>query len=129
MFVFRKISRALFSWNTRFEFLPFALLPTTRSNWKYIRHSYGGPRRHRNLWCTLKVDLKISLSDLVHIKMMPWKFRILHLNISRVIHPWSSYFSYKVGYFLTYSIFSDVCKQTFRKLYGQIDQEFLGLRI
>ena len=28
MFVFRKIWRALFSWNTRFEIWPFALLPT-----------------------------------------------------------------------------------------------------
>ena len=28
MFVFRKIGRALFSWNTRFEIHPFALLPT-----------------------------------------------------------------------------------------------------
>ena len=28
MFVFRKIWRALFSWNTRFEIRPFALLPT-----------------------------------------------------------------------------------------------------
>ena len=27
MFVFRKIWRALFSWNTRFEIRPFALLP------------------------------------------------------------------------------------------------------
>ena len=29
MFVFRKIWRALFSLNTRFEIRPFALLPTT----------------------------------------------------------------------------------------------------
>ena len=28
MFVFRKIWRALFSWNTRFEIRPFALSPT-----------------------------------------------------------------------------------------------------
>ena len=28
MFFFRKIWRALFSWNTRFEIRPFALLPT-----------------------------------------------------------------------------------------------------
>ena len=28
MFVVRKIWRALFSWNTRFEIRPFALLPT-----------------------------------------------------------------------------------------------------
>ena len=32
-FVFRKIWRALFSWNTRFEIHPFALLPT---NWGRI---------------------------------------------------------------------------------------------
>ena len=29
MFVFRKIWHALFSWNTRFEIGPFALLPTS----------------------------------------------------------------------------------------------------
>ena len=28
MFFFRKIWRALFSWNTRFEIRPFTLLPT-----------------------------------------------------------------------------------------------------
>ena len=28
MYVFQKIGRALFSWNTRFEIRPFALLPT-----------------------------------------------------------------------------------------------------
>ena len=28
MFVFRKVWRTLFSWNTRFEIRPFALLPT-----------------------------------------------------------------------------------------------------
>ena len=31
MFVFRKICRALFSWNTRFQIRPFALLPTISS--------------------------------------------------------------------------------------------------
>ena len=31
MFVFRKIWRALFPWNTRFEIRPFALLPTIKA--------------------------------------------------------------------------------------------------
>ena len=31
MFVFRKICRALFSWNTRFQIRPFTLLPTISS--------------------------------------------------------------------------------------------------
>ena len=31
MFVFRKIWRGLFSWNTRFEIRPFVLLPTFRN--------------------------------------------------------------------------------------------------
>ena len=35
MFVFRKIWRALFSWNTRFEIRSFALLPT---KYVYILH-------------------------------------------------------------------------------------------
>ena len=34
MFVFRKILRALFSWNTRFKIRPFALLPTNNTNSK-----------------------------------------------------------------------------------------------
>ena len=32
MFVFRKIWRTLFSWNSRFEIQPFALLPTKYEN-------------------------------------------------------------------------------------------------
>ena len=39
MFVFRKIWRALFSWNTRFEIRPFALLPTFRQYQKNIAFS------------------------------------------------------------------------------------------
>ena len=34
-FVFRKIWRALFSWNTRFEIRPFALLP---ANFRFLNH-------------------------------------------------------------------------------------------
>ena len=36
MFVFRKIWRALFSWNTRSEIRPFALLPTIYGFLKYL---------------------------------------------------------------------------------------------
>ena len=36
MFVFRKIWRALFSWNTHFEIRPFALLPTIYPDLDYI---------------------------------------------------------------------------------------------
>ena len=36
MFVFRKICRALFSRNTRFEIRPFALLPTSFSFTKVL---------------------------------------------------------------------------------------------
>ena len=45
MFVFRKIWRALFSWNTRFEICPFALLPTTwqdeLKNTQYKKDKYN----------------------------------------------------------------------------------------
>ena len=34
-------------------------------------------------------DLKISLYVSVHIKTIPWKFRILNPKNSRVIYPWS----------------------------------------
>ena len=38
MFVFRKIWRALFSWNSRFKIRPFALLPTNRGLvWSIIK--------------------------------------------------------------------------------------------
>ena len=40
MFVFRKIWRALFSWNTRFEIRPFALLPTKS---QYLRNILEQP--------------------------------------------------------------------------------------
>ena len=33
---FRKIWHALFSWNTRFEILPFALLPTKNDKWSNV---------------------------------------------------------------------------------------------
>ena len=55
--------------------------------------------------------MKISLYVRMHIKIVPWKFRILNPKNSRVIYPWSLNFSEKVGYFLTYSIVS-ACLQT-----------------
>ena len=53
-------------------------------------------------------DLKMSLYVWVHLKTIPWKFRILNTKNSLVIYPWSLYFPQKVGYFLTYFIVS-VC--------------------
>ena len=55
--------------------------------------------------------MKISLYVLVHVKIIPWKFRILNHKNSRVICRWILHFSEKVGYFLTYFIAS-VCLQT-----------------
>ena len=43
MFIFRKIWRALFSWNTCLEILSFSLLPTN-SNWQ------AGGESHRLIW-------------------------------------------------------------------------------
>ena len=40
MFVSRKIERALFSWNTRFEIRPIALLPTIYGINKYISNRF-----------------------------------------------------------------------------------------
>ena len=34
-------------------------------------------------------DLKISLYVCIHVKTIPWKFRILNPKNSRVIYPWS----------------------------------------
>ena len=38
-------------------------------------------------------DLKISLYVRVHIKTIPWKFRIFYPKNSRVIYPWSLLFT------------------------------------
>ena len=54
--------------------------------------------------------MKISLYVQVHIKITPWKFHILDPKDCPVIYPWSLHFSYKIGYFWTYSIVY-VCKQ------------------
>ena len=35
----------------------------------------------------INADLKISLYIQIHIKIIPWKFRILNRKNSRVIHP------------------------------------------
>ena len=40
MFVLWKIWRALFSWNTHFKILPFALLPTKYDMWKFCQKSF-----------------------------------------------------------------------------------------
>ena len=43
MFVFRKIWRALFSWNTRFEVRLFALLPTQSQFFSFTTGMQSGP--------------------------------------------------------------------------------------
>ena len=42
-------------------------------------------------------DLKILLHIRFHIKIIPWKLRILNLKNSLVIYSWSLFFSEKVG--------------------------------
>ena len=67
--------------------------------------------------------MKIFLYVRVRIKIIPWKFRILNPKNSLVICSWCLYF------FLKSRLLFNIFKQTFRKLYGQITWEFLGLRI
>ena len=57
MFVFRKIWHALFSWNTRFEIRPFALLPT---NWEMFSSS------QINHFCNVLINKTLSFHDLFH---------------------------------------------------------------
>ena len=70
MFVFRKILRALFSSNTRFEMHPFALLPTRKSiiyiykqynNTKLIALHSPNLQQTANLRCFLKKSLMGNL--------------------------------------------------------------------
>ena len=53
MFVFPKIWHALFSWNTRFEIHPFALLP---SNWQKRSHDNSRNLRNTRVLSTLKTE-------------------------------------------------------------------------
>ena len=63
MFVFRKIWRTLFSWNTRFEIHPFALLPT-----KYHLNMVVEFRAEAKLKQPLKVFYKKCCSWNISIK-------------------------------------------------------------
>ena len=64
--------------------------------------------------CCIKLLFQGALTKIwkfhymLYIKTIPWKFCNLKPKNSRVIYPWSLNFSWKVGYFLTYSIVS-VC--------------------
>ena len=49
-FVFRKIWRALFSWNTRFEVRPFSLLP---AKWLILLQIWDDIRHHAKFWIRL----------------------------------------------------------------------------
>ena len=61
MFNFRKIRRALFSWNTRFEIHPFALLPT-----------YGVYRMGYFVWLTqnLRFSYKGFFCKVEHLSIL-----------------------------------------------------------
>ena len=61
MFVFRKIWRALFSWNTRFEIRPFAILPT---NWGILKFKMLHDVKH----IAVATNLNPSMSTITVIK-------------------------------------------------------------
>ena len=54
------------------------------NGWAFVYELSGCGFESRCCLMYTNADLKISLFDLLYIKMMPWKFRILNLNISRV---------------------------------------------
>ena len=81
MFVFRKIWRALFSWNTRFEIRPFTLLP---SNCEFVviqnhTHRHIRRQRHTPIFCTCIStfwDNVLTHSLLGHVvKLWPKEYR------------------------------------------------------
>ena len=72
MFVFRKIWRALFSCNTRFEIRPFALLPKKCQNF----HTIGRMRlffqwRDRTMWPQIFIYITTQISR-------AWRDSLLH---------------------------------------------------
>ena len=70
--------------NTHERKLPIREIPM-KTRW----HDDTKPTRPLNRMYT-NAHLKISLYACVHIKTIPWKFRILNLKNSWVIYPWSS---------------------------------------
>ena len=58
MFVFRKIWRALFSWNTRFEIRPFVLLPTNVASFYLLNPLV--PFVHQNSYTYLNLQLSAA---------------------------------------------------------------------
>ena len=58
MFVFRKIWRALFSWNTHFEIRPIALLPT-KSNFLEVTSV-----AHSEHWQTSKMEIFAKIQSI-----------------------------------------------------------------
>ena len=78
MFIFRKIWRALFSWNTRFEIRPFALLPMKS---QYLKNILEQPSLE--LIAAKKfVNVGQLLFDLVLIKQLLMQF-LQQYNMSR----------------------------------------------
>ena len=104
MFIFRKIWRALFSWNTRFEIRPFALLQTNyfrktlhfrylRRLWARLYHPWGKfsicilsqmKREHIpiNVWCFSLRDSSDEDCAFDELKtfLLVWKFLSSSLN-------------------------------------------------
>ena len=67
-FVFRKMWRALFSWNTRLEIRPFVLLPTTweywpQMNWLFVHSFQGNVLLYLNAkyWIPGSITVKLNI--------------------------------------------------------------------
>ena len=72
--------------------------------------------------------MKISLYVCFCMKIIPWRFGIFNPNSSWVIHSFCIFLK-KYATFKRILLFLYVCKQVFRKCYGWITLEFLGLKM
>ena len=80
-----------------------------------------------NSWGYTNADLKISLHACVHIKAIPWKFRILKPKNSRVIYTPICKFLKRWGNFYNVIFFLNACKQTFHIYHVRLSQNVKGV--
>ena len=97
-FVFRKIRRALFSWNTRFEVRPFSLLPT---KWLILLQIWDDTRHHAKFWIRPSKSWN-------HVRKSAWIWKSFqtYAESSRAVKFWLIvsfyYFRFIIQYFRKY---------------------------
>ena len=113
MFVFRKVWRALFSWNTHFGIRPFALLPTSYvlDNFRHYFHAkaFKIPLTilFNNFWlCLLKLLVKATAISVKYLlRFLPY-FLFISFFLICVYYVLSVlYASYLCAYFVNLSVY------------------------